>query len=173
VPPPTPLVLMAPLIPWPRFESLADGAVQLGVTDFWGWEAERARPLGRWSALRITRLERIARAATTQSLGCHAPRIQAPRPLPELLDALVNCALWIAHGPLPAGGDPPLAPVGGVREGRALVVGPEGGLSDRELELCLAAGARCLSLGPRRLRTEVAAIAGLTALQATDPGWGR
>ena len=66
-----------------------------------------------------------------------------------------------------------MAPVGGVREGRALVVGPEGGLTDRELELCLAAGARCLSLGPRRLRTEVAAIAGLTALQAADPGWGR
>jgi 16S rRNA (uracil1498-N3)-methyltransferase len=46
-----------------------------------------------------------------------------------------------------------------------LVIGPEGGLTDGEVALCFEAGARCLSLGSRRLRTEVAAIAGLAALQ--------
>jgi 16S rRNA (uracil1498-N3)-methyltransferase len=168
VPEPTPLVLCAPLIPWPRLESLVDGAVQLGVTHFCVWEAERASLRGAWSAIRIARLERIARAATTQSLGSHAPHIAGPRPLPEILTTWTGLAIWVAHGPIPDGGLP-TQPAGGAATaavpGRVLVVGPEGGLTDREVALCFEAGAQCLRLGSRRLRTEVAAIAGLAALQ--------
>ena len=47
--------------------------------------------------------------------------------------------------------------------GRALVViGPEGGLSPEEVELLVKAGAKSITLGPRRLRTETAALAALT-----------
>lgn len=168
VPEPTPLVLCAPLIPWPRLEALVDGAVQLGVTHFCAWEAERASLRGAWSAIRIARLERIARAATTQSLGSHAPRIAGPRPLPDILATWTGLAIWVAHGPIPNDGLP-TQPEGGAATvatpGRVLVIGPEGGLTDGEVALCFEAGARCLSLGSRRLRTEVAAIAGLAALQ--------
>ncbi|HWN82850.1 MAG TPA: RsmE family RNA methyltransferase [Candidatus Udaeobacter sp.] len=172
-PAPPPLVLAAPLIPWPRLEALVDGAIQLGVTQLCIWEAERARPAGPWSPLRSARLLRIARAATAQSLGSYALEIQGPRPLADLLRTWSGMPVWVAHGPAPAGepAEPgsPLPP--GV--GRGLVIGPEGGLTDSEVELCLAAGARCLTLGPRRLRTEVAAIAGLAALNAGEPGWRR
>lgn len=51
-----------------------------------------------------------------------------------------------------------------VDRGRVLiVVGPEGGFSDLEISLSLEAGSHIVSLGPRRLRTETAAI-GATAL---------
>lgn len=50
-----------------------------------------------------------------------------------------------------------------------LLVGPEGGLSPREVERAGAAGFAGLRLGPRVLRTETAALVALAALQAR---WG-
>ncbi|MFO2968886.1 16S rRNA (uracil(1498)-N(3))-methyltransferase [Legionella pneumophila serogroup 1] len=48
----------------------------------------------------------------------------------------------------------------------ALIIGPEGGLSDEEITLTSDYGFLPLSLGPRVLRTETAAITALSVLQA-------
>jgi len=50
-----------------------------------------------------------------------------------------------------------------------LLIGPEGGLSDAEIQGAVAAGFVPLRLGPRVLRTETAAVVALTALQTL---WG-
>ena len=50
-----------------------------------------------------------------------------------------------------------------------LLVGPEGGLDTEEREAAYAAGFRSVTLGPRTLRTETAAVAGVTAVQLR---WG-
>ena len=50
-----------------------------------------------------------------------------------------------------------------------LLIGPEGGLDDAELERAAASGFTPVRLGPRVLRTETAGIVALTVLQAT---WG-
>lgn len=55
------------------------------------------------------------------------------------------------------------------KESITLLVGPEGGFSKEEMENIFAAGFNSLSLGPRILRTETAAIASLSILQAI---WG-
>jgi 16S rRNA (uracil1498-N3)-methyltransferase len=47
-----------------------------------------------------------------------------------------------------------------------LVIGPEGGLGERDLGALRAAGFSGLRLGPRVLRTETAGLAALAALQA-------
>ncbi|HEX4854434.1 16S rRNA (uracil(1498)-N(3))-methyltransferase [Arenimonas sp.] len=47
-----------------------------------------------------------------------------------------------------------------------LVVGPEGGLSERDLATLRAAGFKGLRLGPRILRTETAGLAAIAALQS-------
>ncbi len=47
-----------------------------------------------------------------------------------------------------------------------LLIGPEGGLADEEIERCSRAGCRELRLGARILRTETAGLAALAALQA-------
>jgi 16S rRNA (uracil1498-N3)-methyltransferase len=39
-----------------------------------------------------------------------------------------------------------------------LVVGPEGGFDDSEVEMMREAGAICYSMGPRRLRAELAGV---------------
>tara|TARA_B100000929_G_scaffold103029_1_gene81502 strand:- start:2965 stop:3693 length:729 start_codon:yes stop_codon:yes gene_type:complete len=51
--------------------------------------------------------------------------------------------------------------------GFRLLIGPEGGLSDTEVHQSQEAGFTACSLGPRILRTETAAITGLSVLQAT------
>ncbi|HAU1639140.1 TPA: 16S rRNA (uracil(1498)-N(3))-methyltransferase [Legionella pneumophila] len=48
----------------------------------------------------------------------------------------------------------------------ALIIGPEGGFSDEEITLTSGYGFLPLSLGPRVLRTETAAITALSVLQA-------
>ena len=50
-----------------------------------------------------------------------------------------------------------------------LLVGPEGGLSEREQDLAVSQGAEAVALGPRVLRAETAPIAALAAIHAL---WG-
>lgn len=51
----------------------------------------------------------------------------------------------------------------------AIVIGPEGGISAAEAEEARAAGAACVTLGPRILRTETAALASVAAAMTL---WG-
>ena len=53
--------------------------------------------------------------------------------------------------------------------GVTLLVGPEGGFEDGELAAAATAGFQGVSLGPRVLRTETAAMAALAAMMAL---WG-
>jgi 16S rRNA (uracil1498-N3)-methyltransferase len=50
-----------------------------------------------------------------------------------------------------------------------LLVGPEGGLSEREISLAIRAGFSPLTIGPRVLRTETAPLAAISIIQSL---WG-
>ena len=52
-----------------------------------------------------------------------------------------------------------------------LVVGPEGGLSDEELEAFRGAGATVVRLGPEVLRTSTAGVVAVAAVLARTPRW--
>lgn len=49
---------------------------------------------------------------------------------------------------------------------RTIVIGPEGGLSDKEVEQLQQVGAEPIKMGPRILRTETAALVALSLLQS-------
>lgn len=91
--------------------------------------------------------------------------------LPELLPAQPLEAAWPAFE---SGLRLVLNPLGrlGLRElelgatAVSLLVGPEGGLTDAEVDMAEARGFAGLRLGPRVLRTETAGLAALAALQA-------
>ncbi|TXS90674.1 16S rRNA (uracil(1498)-N(3))-methyltransferase [Parahaliea maris] len=91
------------------------------------------------------------------------PRLGAPIALEQWLgDCSAERRFVLHHRATPATGREAPASV-------ALAVGPEGGLSDQEIETCAAAGFEPLTLGPRVLRTETAPLAALAILQAQ---WG-
>jgi 16S rRNA (uracil1498-N3)-methyltransferase len=104
----------------------------------------------------------IAIAACEQCGRNRLPVIEAPRPL-------------LLHlGEMPPGGarlilEPSATGSGAAVEIRAtveLAVGPEGGFEAEELEAFRISGFTSVALGPRVLRTETAAIAGIAWLQS-------
>jgi 16S rRNA (uracil1498-N3)-methyltransferase len=66
----------------------------------------------------------------------------------------------------------PLAALPGKLGAAEILIGPEGGLAERELEEALAAGFTAVSLGPRVLRTETAGLAALAVMQGRWGDWG-
>lgn len=53
----------------------------------------------------------------------------------------------------------------------SLMIGPEGGFTQEEVELAMSQGFRAICLGPRILRTETAAIAAISVLQSFYENW--
>jgi len=114
----------------------------------------------------LGRLKAIAIEAAEQSERLTVPSIRSAQPLSDALAAWPNeRPLFVARERVDA---QPLAAVSGPA---GLLTGPEGGFGPRDL----ATLARCgfvhpVSLGPRILRAETAAIVGLALLQAPRCG---
>lgn len=117
--------------------------------------------------VRLDRLESIAIEAAEQCGRTRVPQIVEPLPLKRLLDELdpARHVYFADEG----GGDPLM---GSFREGPAIIlVGPEGGFTDEERAFVRGSGAVAISLGPRILRAETAALAGLAAYMAIAGDW--
>ena len=108
----------------------------------------------------LERLERVVIEASKQCGRNTLMQIAAPRSLDDFLAAASGTRL-VAH---PTG-----KPITGVLvppvTEASIVVGPEGGLTDAEVEQATAAGWTIVGLGPSILRIETAAVA-LTAVVA-------
>lgn len=109
------------------------------------------------------RLDAIARGAAEQSERLTVPTVERPRPLHAILDSWEGGALLVAAE---RRGAPPLhARLAEARAPLSWLVGPEGGFDPRELDdLARRAFVSACSLGPRILRAETAAVAGLGAI---------
>lgn len=113
---------------------------------------------------RLAHWQAVAASACEQSGRARLPEITAAQPLEAWLRGLDNDqALRLALLPegTQRGRDIAFPPKGGL-----LVVGPEGGLGERDIHALTSAGFAGLVLGPRILRTETAGLAALAALQA-------
>jgi 16S rRNA (uracil1498-N3)-methyltransferase len=114
----------------------------------------------------LERLRAIAMEAAEQCERLVVPEIRAPLPLPRLMASWPQRRLYVADERRTA---PVLAPAPGPAQPSALLVGPEGGFTDAELEGIAAIPiVSRVSLGRRILRAETAAIAGLALLLASD-----
>ena len=108
---------------------------------------------------RRERLERIAREAAKQSNRGRAPAVEAPLSWPQALDAMKAHDLVLVPWE-EAGGfrlKDAFAEAPGAKD-IGLVIGPEGGMSGEEVDAMLRLGAKAVTLGPRILRTETAAV---------------
>ncbi|HWA80965.1 MAG TPA: 16S rRNA (uracil(1498)-N(3))-methyltransferase [Acetobacteraceae bacterium] len=152
--------------PWLAFALIKRAAVEFLVQKATELGAERLLPFRADRSVAVlpspARLVAIATEAAEQSERMTRPEIAPPGALADLL------AAWPADRPLFAAIErraaPPLRPSG---RQAGLLVGPEGGFTDRELDLLARSPfVRAVSLGPRILRAETAAIAGLALLAA-------
>lgn len=167
VDPARPLILAAALADLGRFDLLIEKACELGATEILPVRAERTQ-IGRLSPSRQTRWQRIARAACEQCGRTSAPRIEKIRGLEETARRLPPSAHVVVLDPTASvrwdGQAPASAPL-------ALFTGPEGGFSHREIQMLREqVGAQPHCLGPRILRFETAAIAGLAIAAIAGTG---
>jgi 16S rRNA (uracil1498-N3)-methyltransferase len=150
-----------------KMDWIIQKATELGAA--WIQPVTCERSVVRLSGERALRREahwrRVAVAAAEQCGRSRVPEVRATLAFPSWL-ALAEAAppRWLLD---PQGA--PLAVRPAPPSPLELVVGPEGGLSERERDLALSRGCASVALGPRLLRTETAALAALAAIHAL---WG-
>lgn len=169
LPPPGrwPIDLWIPVANRDRSLWLVEKAVELGARSLAWVEWGRSRSVADAGRSRgfMDRAERRAVAALKQCGGAWLPELSGPVELEDALPAwrAARDRVWLAdvEGEPARGAAADLPP-----EGLGIVVGPEGGVSPGERERCREAGLRLVSLGPRTLRFETAALAALAIAAA-------
>ncbi|HZJ81661.1 MAG TPA: 16S rRNA (uracil(1498)-N(3))-methyltransferase [Guyparkeria sp.] len=160
-----PITLLAALAKGEKMELVIQKAVELGVTTVMPIDTERSvlELTGSRAEKRLARWRQIMINACEQCGRDRLPTIEPIRPLAQALtttDAPVRLVLDPrAERPLAELRDQPRP------DAVALLVGPEGGLTETEVALAGTHGFRALTLGPRILRAETAAITGIAVLQ--------
>jgi 16S rRNA (uracil1498-N3)-methyltransferase len=137
--------------------AIAPLAAQRCVTRLSGERAEKRH--AHWQGIIVAASEQSGRnrLATLAPLEDFSKWLARPAPAPRIL--------------LSPRGTETLAAWAGARAAQdvTLMVGPEGGFAPAEEDAAIAAGAIPLTMGPRVLRTETAALAAAATLQAV---WG-
>ncbi|WP_207060577.1 16S rRNA (uracil(1498)-N(3))-methyltransferase [Motiliproteus sp. SC1-56] len=145
-----------------RMDYALQKATELGVGTVTPLFTERCevRLNAERQAKRTAHWQQVAVSAAEQCLRSRVPDVSAPRVLADWVQQVDAELKLILHPEAPRALGEFARPAS-----VALLVGPEGGLSDTELEQARAAGFVPLSLGPRVLRTETAPVAALSVLQ--------
>ena len=154
-----------------RLDYMAQKAVEMG--------ARRLRPiLTRRTQVQRLNLERLRANAIEACEQCGViwtPEVAAPAPLERTLAEWPGERLLVFCDE-DADQESPLGALGaaGAPAGVGLLIGPEGGFDDAERAAILALPRVVrLSLGPRVLRADTAAVAALALVQATLGDWPR
>lgn len=177
-------VLTAPERPWhvtvvqalpkgERAELAVEVLTEVGAEAIVPWQASRS--IVRWQGERgekaRTRWQSTAREAAKQCRRLDVPVVEPLHTTKQLLSRLASVDhVLVLHesAAVPLWAEPP--PIGGTL---ALVVGPEGGISDDELAALAAVGGRPVGLGDTVLRTSTAGVVALAQLSALAPSAGR
>ncbi len=179
--PPPDLDLIVALVKRARLEIIVEKAAELGARRVRLMTSRRTNA----DHTNVARLQAIATEAAEQTGRLDVPQVAAPQKLDAMLDG------WEAGRRLmfcDEAGDDPAAPWGG-EGGRAVpalnalaggapgawavLIGPEGGFDPQERARLRACDfVTPVTLGPRILRADTAAIAALTLWQAALGDWG-
>lgn len=171
--PPAPRVLLAQaLVKGERGELAVELATEAGVDGILPWRA--ARCVARWDdgprgAKALARWRSTVREAAKQARRPWLPVVEEPVSTAALAGRAraAACALVLHEGAVERLADAPLPTAGDL----LLVVGPEGGVTDAEIDELRAAGARPVRLGPEVLRASSAAAIALGAIGVLTRRW--
>ncbi len=122
---------------------------------------ERGRRAERWARIAVSSAKQCGRATV--------PPVVSPVALPALLARNASAHGLLLVEPQAGGSIERPASLAGRPDRTTLLVGPEGGWAAGEIEAAMRAGFRPLTLGPRTLRADVAALVALSTLRFA---WG-
>ena len=166
-PEPSPrLVLVQALAKGDRDEQAIEAATELGVDEVVPWQAERSVVVwrGERAAKSLAKWASVVTRATKQSRRSRVPVTSPAVGLAPLVARVGRSALTLV---LHEDATEPLASIELPESGDVLVVvGPEGGITDREVDALTGAGAHAVRLGSSILRASSAGPAALAVLSA-------
>jgi 16S rRNA (uracil1498-N3)-methyltransferase len=146
-----------------RMDWVIQKAVELGVTEITPLQTERVevRLNNEREEKKLSHWQAIAISACEQSQRNRIPVIHAPQSLSNWLDSINTEAKFVLHHRSDIALESYATPPKSV----ALLIGPEGGLSESEIKMAEKKDFSPLRLGPRVMRTETAPIAAISVLQ--------
>jgi len=153
-----------------RSELAIESATEAGADSFVAWQANRC--VARWDGARaekgLRRWQAVARSAARQSRRPHIPSVAGPVSTSDLVRLVERDTALVLHE---SAADVISERHVAQAESLVVVIGPEGGITDEELDTLVAAGAALVRLGPSVLRTSTAAAVALGALGVLTPRW--
>lgn len=153
-----------------RMDFVVQKAVELGVTSIFPIVSHRC--VVKQDEMRFIKKQKqwqaIAVSACEQSGRNSVPEIHPICSLSEFLEEYVNIGMPGLRWVLDPRGRRTWRDYAFPNGDELLMVGPEGGLTDEEIDLAGQYQFQPLSLGPRILRTETAALAAISVLQAVS-----
>ena len=158
------ITLVQALAKGDRDELAIQAATELGAMGIIPWQASRS--ISRWDGPKIAkgqaRWQQIVSEAAKQSLRAYTPEVKNIADTKELAGLVSSFDIVLV---LDTSAKQSVAEIGIPSSGTiALVVGPEGGIDQSELDALQAAGAKLVSLGANVLRTSTAGPALIAAL---------
>ncbi len=162
-------VTLAPsLLKGTRLDLVVEKTTELGVSAIVPMRSARTvAGGGEQGGQRLERWRRIALSAMKQSLRARLPRIEPVMTLEDIVDTASSYDLALIAWEEERVRNPDLATELDAETKRVLLmIGPEGGFAPEEIAMAREAGIQTVSLGRARLRSDTAAIAGLTLLMA-------
>ena len=164
-----PVTLAVGVLKGDQMDAVVRDATMLGVAGIVPLRTSHVTvPPKAWqSGAAVERWQRVAIASATQCRRAVVPDVRTVTDYETCLREPAGLRLICV--------EPGVAPPAGEWRSRAapssvqLLIGPEGGWAEAEVQQALASGAVAISLGPRTLRAETAPIVALTLVSAA---WG-
>lgn len=145
-----------------KMEQVWQRCTEIGASGFWAYSSERSLThlTGERQEKRQGRWEAIVKTAAEQAHRAVLPTLHIGGDLRDVLATVsdYDLALLAYEGESEIGLKAVLAGCRAMPKRVLVIVGPEGGLSDAEVKAAKKSGVQTVSLGPRILRTETAAL---------------
>lgn len=152
--PETPVYLLAGALKGDKTELVVQKAVELGVSEIGIFSSEYCAAF--LNGNKLERLKKVAREAAKQCMRSRAPEIKYFDNLKSALESAEGYANKLFACEFAEASEADLSQISG---STAIVVGSEGGFSEKEFALSKQLGFSAVYLGKRILRAETASIA--------------
>lgn len=143
-----------------RFEWMLEKMTEIGVNEITPIICDHSER----KVIKQERMERIIQSAVKQSWKAHKPILNPSIKFKDFITQNKFDQQFIAHCNGGCGSDVHLKKLAQINKHTAVLIGPEGDFSEKEVELAHQNGWVKIGLGSERLRTETAALYACTTL---------